>query len=66
MTELENTTITPRINDNIITFYSRFVDDTLRVVKAGHLSYSQPFKTTVYCRYFEGRNIALSSSGNIK
>ena len=37
MTELENTTIKPLINDNIIKFYSRFVDDTLLVVKAEHI-----------------------------
>ena len=37
MTELENTTIKPLINDNTIKFYSRFVDDTLLVVKAEHI-----------------------------
>ena len=37
ITELENTTIRPLINDNTIKFYSRFVDDTLLVVKAEHI-----------------------------
>ena len=39
MTELEDVIIKPIIADGTVKFYSRFVDDTLLVMKAGNVSH---------------------------
>ena len=61
MAELENTTTKPLVNGYTKKFYSRFVDDTLLVVKAEHMiwyiSYFNSILQSLYKMFLLGTQL---------